>query len=35
MTEQEGFQRLEKAIIELKEQNFFYLQFTGESSVLV
>ena len=25
MTEQEGFQRLEKAIIELKDQNFFFI----------
>ena len=25
MTEQEGYQRLEKAIIELKDQNFFFI----------
>ena len=25
MTEQEGYQRLEKAIIDLKDQNFFYI----------
>ena len=25
MTEQEGFQRLEKAIVELKDQNFFFI----------
>ena len=25
MTEQEGYQRLEKAIVELKNQNFFFI----------
>ena len=25
MTEQEGYQRLEKAIIDLKDQNFFFI----------
>ena len=36
MTEQEGYQRLEKAIIELKDQNFFLSTILfGESSVLV
>ena len=25
MTEQEGFQRLEKAIVDLKDQNFFFI----------
>ena len=35
MIEQEGYRRLEKAIIELKDQNFFFIQFYMENHQLL